>query len=78
MWIKYSGKIVYNSEKLRGVLPGSKVDINELLANKLIKDHPKWFKACSKPIIVKPKDEEQKDEPVEEVKKDEEVKGRRR
>lgn len=64
MWIKYSGKFVYNSEKVRGFLPGSRREVNDLLAKKMINDHPKWFKACSPPLVVKPKDEkvEAKDE----------------
>ncbi len=81
MWIKYSGKEIYNSEKLRGVLPGSKIDVNELLAQKLIRDHPKWFTPCHPPLIMKPKEEkvepekeEEKAEPDKKTKKKEEVK----
>lgn len=81
MWIKYSGNFVYNSEKVRGVLPKSKVEVNDLLAKKMIKDHPKWFRACPAPILAKStegkvevKEEEEKAEPKEDKDKD---KGRR-
>lgn len=74
MWIKYTGKIPYNSMELRGVPPGSKHDIKDSLAKKLIAKRPKWFKPCSKPIVVKPKDEKAGTVEVKENEMREEVK----
>lgn len=73
MWVKYVGEIPYNRVGLMGVLPKSKIEVSEKLGKLLIKEHPKWFKPCSKPIIMKSK-EESKDEPKEETKEKEEVK----
>jgi len=72
MWVKYTGELPYNRVGLMGVLPKSKIEVNEKLGGVLIRDHPKWFKPCSKPIIVNPK-EESKDEPIE-TKEEKEVK----
>lgn len=65
MWIKYTGKLPYNSTELRGVPPEGKVDVKESLAKKLIKKRPKWFKTCSAPAAVKPKEESKAEEKVE-------------
>jgi shikimate kinase len=76
VWIKYTGELPYNSMEIRGVLPGSKNDIKESLAKKLIKKRPKWFKSCSAPIVPPKKGSgaEVIDEPVVETKEKEEVK----
>jgi len=70
MWLKYTGELPYNRVGLMGVHPKSKVEVNEELGNLLIRDHPKWFKSCSKPIILSTKGES-KDEPIKETKKEE-------
>ena len=77
LWIKYTGKLPYNSMELRGVLPGSRHDIRKSIAEPLIEKRPNWFRPCSAPI-VKPKGPKvevpMKGEPIEKTKVKEEVK----
>jgi hypothetical protein len=72
LWIKYTGKLPYNSMELRDVQPESRIEVKESLGNKLIKKRPKWFKSCSAP--KKGPGAEVIDEPIVETKKKDEVK----
>lgn len=47
MWIKYFGEKIYSNIEIRDLNPGERRDIDEGIANRLIKKYPNWFKPCS-------------------------------
>lgn len=73
LWVKYTGKITYNSIEVRGFQPGTSRSLSDDVAKHLIKKFPKLFHS-SKAEVVKEEPKDVKEEPSNEEKKEEKKK----
>jgi len=72
LWVKYTGKITYNSMEVRGFKPDTGRNLNEDVAKHLLKKFPKLFHPSKAEVIresLKVENEEKPKEEKKEVKK---------
>ena len=76
MWVKYTGKITYNSMDVRGFKPDTSRSVSEEIGKHLIKKFPKKFHLTKAEVVKEAPKEDEKVEKSEDKKKEksEEVK----
>ena len=66
MWVKYTGKITYNSMDVRGFKPNTSRSVSDELGKHLIKKFPKLFYPSKAEIVKEALKDEKKETPKEE------------
>lgn len=70
MWVKYTGKLTYNSMEVRGFKPNTSRSVSDEVGKYLLKEFPKLFHP-SKPIVeVEDASKDEKEENSKDEKKE--------